>query len=83
MEEEEEEVEELVPLVEVAGLVNAVLGRGKRVEQPARESLLAARRACSRAHNSSSKSQVSPGQWRFSMITFSSGFKQEITCSVV
>ena len=73
----------MVPLVVVAELVYMVLALDKRVERQARESLLQERQACSRAHTSSSKPQVSPGEWKFTeKPIISSGFKQ-ITCLTV
>ena len=68
VEEEEEECaplegegeEALVPLVAVVALVFSVLAPDKIVERQAREFWLRVRLACSQAHTSSSRSQVSP-----------------------
>ena len=57
---EEEGEEELVPLVAVVALVFSVLVLDKIVERQAREFWLRVRLACSQAHTSSSRSQVSP-----------------------
>ena len=68
VEEEEEECaplegegeEALVPLVAVVALVFSVLAPDKIVARQAREFWLRVRLACSQAHTSSSRSQVSP-----------------------